>query len=188
MRQYLDLLARLREHGHRKGRPHRHRHASASSARRCASTSPQGFPLRHHQEAAPASRSSTSCCGSCAARPTCAICASNGVTIWDEWADENGELGPVYGAQWRSWPAPDGAHHRPDRRGRRRTEARPRFAPPHRQRLEPGELDKMALPPCHCLFQFYVADGQALLPALSALGRHLPRRALQHRLLCAADA
>ena len=84
----------------------------------------------------------------------------NGVTIWDEWADDNGDLGPVYGVQWRSWPTPDGRHidqiagvmdqikHHPDSR-----------------RMivcawNPGEVDRMALPPCHCLFQFYVADGR----------------------------
>ena len=85
---------------------------------------------------------------------------SNGVSIWDEWADENGDLGPVYGSQWRSWPAPDGRQidqianvvdmikRNPDSR-----------------RLivsawNPAEVDKMALPPCHCLFQFYVANGK----------------------------
>jgi thymidylate synthase len=84
----------------------------------------------------------------------------NGVTIWDEWADANGDLGPVYGSQWRSWPAPDGRSidqianvidmikRNPDSR-----------------RLivsawNPAEVDKMALPPCHCLFQFYVAGGK----------------------------
>src|SRR5579871_4607843 len=84
----------------------------------------------------------------------------HGVTIWDEWADANGDLGPVYGAQWRSWPAPDGRSidqisnvvdmikRNPDSR-----------------RLivsawNPAEVDKMALPPCHCLFQFYVAKGK----------------------------
>ena len=85
---------------------------------------------------------------------------ANGVSIWDEWADEKGDLGPVYGKQWRSWPKPDGGSvdqikwlldeikHNPDSR-----------------RLvisawNPAELDKMALAPCHCLFQFYVADGK----------------------------
>jgi thymidylate synthase len=84
----------------------------------------------------------------------------HGVSIWDEWADENGDLGPVYGSQWRSWPAPDGRHidqisdvvhtirENPDSR-----------------RLivsawNVSEIDRMALPPCHLLFQFYVAQGR----------------------------
>ena len=84
----------------------------------------------------------------------------NGVNIWDEWADENGDLGPVYGKQWRSWMAPDGRvidqissvvdaiRRNPDSR-----------------RLivsawNPADIDKMALAPCHCLFQFYVIDGK----------------------------
>lgn len=84
----------------------------------------------------------------------------NGVSIWDEWADENGDLGPVYGYQWRSWPAPDGRHidqiskvidmikNNPDSR-----------------RLivsawNPALVDEMALPPCHSLFQFYVSNGK----------------------------
>ena len=84
----------------------------------------------------------------------------NGVSIWDEWADESGDLGPVYGKQWRSWVAPDGStidqitwllheiHQNPNSR-----------------RLivsawNPADVDNMALPPCHCLFQFYVADGR----------------------------
>jgi thymidylate synthase len=84
----------------------------------------------------------------------------HGVRIWDEWADENGDLGPVYGSQWRSWPAPDGKtidqisnvvemiRKNPDSR-----------------RLivsawNPAEVDSMALPPCHVMFQFYVAEGR----------------------------
>lgn len=84
----------------------------------------------------------------------------NGVTIWDEWADADGELGPIYGVQWRSWPTPEGTHidqisnlmydiaHNPDSR-----------------RLlvcawNVADVAKMALPPCHCLFQFYVAQGK----------------------------
>ncbi len=84
----------------------------------------------------------------------------NKVSIWDEWADENGDLGPIYGVQWRSWPTPDGRHidqitnavdlikNHPDSR-----------------RIivcswNVADIDRMALPPCHCLFQFYVADGK----------------------------
>lgn len=84
----------------------------------------------------------------------------NKVSIWDEWADENGNLGPVYGVQWRSWPTPDGRHidqitnavdlikNHPDSR-----------------RIivcswNVADIDRMALPPCHCLFQFYVTDGK----------------------------
>lgn len=84
----------------------------------------------------------------------------HGVRIWDEWADENGNLGPVYGYQWRSWPNPDGTHtdqiaklihslkHNPDSRRHIVSAWNPSF------------IDDMALPPCHCLFQFYVADGK----------------------------
>ena len=84
----------------------------------------------------------------------------HGVSIWDEWADENGDLGPVYGPQWRSWPTPDGGSidqisklietikHNPDSR-RMLVSA-----------WNVAEVDSMALPPCHCLFQFYVAEGK----------------------------
>ena len=87
----------------------------------------------------------------------------NKVTIWDEWADENGDLGPVYGHQWRSWPDYDGGtidqianvvdliKHHPDSR-RMMVSA-----------WNVAEVDKMGLPPCHCLFQFYVADGKLSL-------------------------
>ena len=84
----------------------------------------------------------------------------NNVKIWNEWADENGDLGPVYGYQWRSFPKPDGGHvdqivelvdqlkNNPD--SRRHIVCA----------WNPGQIDQMALPPCHCLFQFYVADGK----------------------------
>ena len=72
----------------------------------------------------------------------------HGVRIWNEWADENGELGPVYGHQWRSWPD---YKHNPDSRRMLVTA------------WNPAEVDDMALPPCHCLFQFYVADGRLSL-------------------------
>ena len=82
----------------------------------------------------------------------------HGVTIWDEWADENGDLGPVYGRQWRSWRTPDGRHI--DQIARV-VESLKRDPDSRRHIISAwnvGELDKMALSPCHCLFQFYVAD------------------------------
>ena len=101
------------------------------------------------------------------------------------------DLGPVYGVQWRSWPAPT---------------PRTRIAPstgspmldlikhhPDSRRMivsawNPAEVEKMALPPCHALFQFYVADDKAKLPAVPAFLRHVPRRAVQYRLLLAAHS
>jgi thymidylate synthase len=84
----------------------------------------------------------------------------NKVTIWDEWADANGDLGPVYGAQWRSWPAPDGKTI--DQLGD--VIARIKKSPDSRRLMvsawNPAEVDNMALPPCHALFQFYVANGK----------------------------
>jgi thymidylate synthase len=84
----------------------------------------------------------------------------NGVSIWDEWADEHGELGPVYGVQWRSWPAPDGRHI-----DQISDVVRDIRTNPNSRRLivsawNVGEIDRMALPPCHAFFQFYVADGR----------------------------
>jgi thymidylate synthase len=84
----------------------------------------------------------------------------NGVTIWDEWADVNGDLGPVYGAQWRSWPARDGGTI--DQIARLIADIRTR---PDSRRLivtawNPADIDRMALPPCHCLFQFHIAEGR----------------------------
>ncbi len=84
----------------------------------------------------------------------------NGVRIWDEWADENGDLGPVYGSQWRSWPDYDGGHI--DQIARVQDDIRRN---PNSRRLivsawNPALVDEMALPPCHCLFQFYVANGR----------------------------
>ncbi|UCH48653.1 MAG: thymidylate synthase [Betaproteobacteria bacterium] len=84
----------------------------------------------------------------------------HGVTIWDEWADENGDLGPVYGYQWRSWPAPDGRHI--DQISRVLEEI---GRNPDSRRLivsawNVAEIERMALAPCHAFFQFYVADGK----------------------------
>ena len=83
-----------------------------------------------------------------------------GVKIWDEWADANGDLGPVYGSQWRSWPAPDG--RKIDQLANVIESIRNN--PDSRRHIvsawNPAEVDDMALPPCHCLFQFYVANGK----------------------------
>ena len=84
----------------------------------------------------------------------------NKVTIWDEWADDKGDLGPVYGAQWRSWPGRDGSviDQIAD------TVQRIKKNPDSRRHMvtawNPADVDKMALPPCHCLFQYYVANGK----------------------------
>ncbi|RUR27810.1 thymidylate synthase [Vreelandella andesensis] len=84
----------------------------------------------------------------------------NGVRIWDDWADEHGNLGPVYGYQWRSWPSPNGGSV--DQISNVLEQIR---TTPQSRRLivsawNPGQVDEMKLPPCHCLFQFYVANGR----------------------------
>ena len=84
----------------------------------------------------------------------------HGITIWDEWADADGDLGPVYGAQWRSWPTPDGGHV--DQLAtvidqlRRNPDSRRHVV----VAWNPAQVDEMALPPCHMMFQFYVAEGR----------------------------
>lgn len=82
----------------------------------------------------------------------------NGVSIWDEWADENGELGPVYGKQWRSWPTPDGRQIDQMAQVVEQIKTNPDSRRLIVSAWNVGELDHMALPPCHLLFQFYVAD------------------------------
>ncbi len=82
------------------------------------------------------------------------------VHIWDEWADEQGELGPVYGSQWRSWPAPDGATIDQVARVVRDIQHNPNSRRHIVSAWNVAEVDKMALPPCHSLFQFYVAEGK----------------------------
>ncbi len=83
-----------------------------------------------------------------------------GVTIWDEWADANGELGPVYGHQWRSWAAPDGRSIDQIAKLVDGLKANPSSRRHVVSAWNPAEVDDMALPPCHCLFQFFVADGR----------------------------
>jgi thymidylate synthase len=84
----------------------------------------------------------------------------NGVSIWDEWANENGDLGPVYGYQWRSWPAPDGTSIDQIEKLVEGIKNNPNSRRHIVSAWNPALVDEMALPPCHCLFQFYVADGK----------------------------
>ena len=84
----------------------------------------------------------------------------NGVRIWDEWANENGELGPVYGHQWRSWPTPDGGTIDQIQNIIDDIKSNPNSRRHIVSAWNVAEVNKMALPPCHCLFQFYVADGK----------------------------
>ena len=84
----------------------------------------------------------------------------NGVSIWNEWADPDGNLGPVYGYQWRSWPAPDGSHIDQIKGVIESIRSNPDSRRHIVSAWNVGDLDKMALPPCHLLFQFYVADGE----------------------------
>ena len=83
-----------------------------------------------------------------------------GVKIWDEWADENGDLGPVYGSQWRSWPDGDGGTIDQIANVVKSITTKPDSRRHIVTAWNPAEVDEMALPPCHCLFQFYVADGK----------------------------
>lgn len=84
----------------------------------------------------------------------------NGVSIWDEWADEDGNLGPVYGAQWRSWPDYHGGHIDQMAKLVESIKTNPNSRRHIVTAWNPALVDEMALPPCHCLFQFYVADGR----------------------------
>ena len=84
----------------------------------------------------------------------------NGVSIWDEWADEEGNLGPVYGYQWRSWPAPDGRHIDQIATVVEQIKTNPNSRRMIVSAWNPALVDDMALPPCHAMFQFYVADGK----------------------------
>jgi thymidylate synthase len=84
----------------------------------------------------------------------------NGITIWDEWADENGDLGPIYGYQWRSWPTPDGRHVDQIKQVIESIKSNPDSRRHIVSAWNVGQLSEMALPPCHAFFQFYVVDGK----------------------------
>lgn len=158
MKQYHDLMRHVREHGHRKDDRTGTGTLSVFGWQMRFDLS-QGFPLVTTKKLHLRSiihellwfvKGETNV----------KYLRDNKVTIWDEWADENGDLGPVYGAQWRSWPARDGStiDQLTDVVNRIRKN-------PDSRRLivtawNPADVDRMALPPCHCLFQFYVAGGK----------------------------
>ena len=158
MKQYLELMRRVREHGVRKG----DRTGTGTLSvfgHQMRFDLADGFPavttkfLHLHSvihELLWFIRGSTNV----------AWLNENGVTIWDEWADERGELGPIYGAQWRSWPAGDGGSvdqiARVVENVRRDPDSRRHVV----SAWNVAELDRMALPPCHLLFQFHVAGGR----------------------------
>ena len=157
MKQYLDLMRHVLEHGHRKGDRTGTGTLSVFGYQMRFDLA-QGFPLTTTKKLHLRSiihellwfiRGDTNV----------RYLHDNNVKIWDEWADANGDLGPVYGAQWRSWPARDGPAID------QLADVVSRIAKnPDSRRLivtawNPADVDRMALPPCHCLFQFYVADG-----------------------------
>jgi thymidylate synthase len=158
LRQYLDLLAAIRDTGTRKG-DRTGTGALSLFGRQMRFDLADGFPLVTTKKLHVKSivhellwflQGSTNV----------RYLNEHGVTIWDEWADGEGELGPVYGRQWRSWPTPDGRHIDQVAQLVERLKRDPDSRRHIVSAWNVGELDKMALPPCHCLFQFYVADGK----------------------------
>ena len=158
MRQYLDLMRHVQEHGNQKSDRTGTGTVSVFGYQMRFDLS-QGFPLVTTKKCHLKSiihellwflQGSTNI----------KYLKDNGVSIWDEWADENGNLGPVYGYQWRSWPTPDGRHI--DQITQVVEQIRNN---PDSRRLivsawNVADVDKMKLPPCHAFFQFYVADGK----------------------------
>ena len=158
MRQYLDLLARIRDNGLRKADRTGTGCLSLFGEQMRFDLS-EGFPLLTTKKLHVKSivhellwflQGSTNV----------RYLNQHGVTIWDEWADQNGELGPVYGRQWRSWPTPDGAHIDQIAALVDGLKANPNSRRHIVCAWNVGELDQMTLPPCHCLFQFYVGEGR----------------------------
>jgi thymidylate synthase len=158
MQQYLDLLRRVRVHGVERG----DRTGTGTKSvfgHQMRFDLADGFPLvttkRLHVKSIVHEllwflRGDTNI----------AYLKENGVSIWDEWADENGELGPVYGHQWRSWPTPEGGHIDQIANVVRAIRDNPASRRHIVSAWNVAEVDEMALPPCHCLFQFYVAEGR----------------------------
>ena len=158
MRQYLDLLKHVRDHGVRK-----------DDRTGTGTLSVFGYQMRFDlEDGFPCLTTKKLHLKSIihellwflAGDTNIAYLKANGVSIWDEWADENGNLGPVYGHQWRSWPAPGG-----ETIDQIKSLVHQIRTNPDSRRLivsawNVADVDNMALPPCHCLFQFYVADGR----------------------------
>ncbi|MDR2877497.1 MAG: thymidylate synthase [Chromatiales bacterium] len=158
MKQYLDLLRHIREHGTRKEDRTGTGTLSVFGYQMRFDLS-QGFPLVTTKKVHLKSIIHE-LLWFIAGDTNVAYLREHGVTIWDEWADNQGDLGPVYGRQWRAWPAPGGKHI--DQLSDVITAIRKN---PDSRRLivsawNVAELERMALPPCHLLFQFYVADGR----------------------------
>lgn len=158
MKQYLDLLRHIREHGAQKGDRTGTGTLSVFGYQMRFDLQ-QGFPMvttkRCHLKSI-----IHELLWFLQGDTNIAYLKQHGVSIWDEWADENGDLGPVYGHQWRSWPTPDGGHI--DQIALLLEQIRNN---PDSRRLivsawNVADVDRMALAPCHALFQFYVADGR----------------------------
>jgi len=158
MRQYLDLLRKVRDEGARKA----DRTGTGTLSifgHQTRFDLAQGFPLVTTKKLHVKSIIHE-LIWFLAGDTNIAYLKANGVRIWDEWADENGDLGPVYGKQWRSWAAPDGRTI--DQIGEA---VRLLKTDPSSRRIivsawNPADIPRMALAPCHCLFQFHVADGR----------------------------
>ncbi len=158
MRQYLDLLARIREHGiHKDDRTNTGTLSVFGHQMRFDLA--DGFPLVTTKKLHVKSivhellwflQGSTNV----------RYLNEHGVTIWNEWADDKGELGPLYGRQWRSWPTPDGRHIDQIANVVEGLKRDPNSRRHIVSAWNVGELDQMALSPCHCLFQFYVGEGR----------------------------
>ena len=158
MKQYLDLMAHVREHGAKKSDRTGTGTISVFGHQMRFDLS-QGFPLVTTKKLHLRSiiyellwfiRGETNV----------KYLRDNRVTIWDEWADQDGNLGPVYGAQWRSWPARDGSTIDQLAQVVHMIKTKPDSRRLIVTAWNPADVDKMALPPCHCLFQFYVANGK----------------------------
>ncbi|MCP5324753.1 MAG: thymidylate synthase [Oceanospirillaceae bacterium] len=158
MRQYLDLMRHVRDHGTEKGDRTGTGTRSVFGYQMRFDLS-EGFPLVTTKKLHLRSiihellwflNGDTNI----------AYLKENNVSIWDEWADENGDLGPVYGYQWRSWPTADGRHIDQISQVMQQIKQDPNSRRIIVSAWNVGELDKMALAPCHAFFQFYVADGK----------------------------